>query len=62
MKFNGSTMATRRVRASAMRAVRFFVQSSTFQRLASSSTTMKPMLWRVRAYSGPGLPSPTTSR
>jgi hypothetical protein len=62
MKFSGSTIATRRVRSRAMRAARFLVQSSTFQRRASSSTTMKPMLWRVRAYSGPGLPSPTTSR
>ena len=29
---------------------------------ASSSTTSAPTLWRVRAYSAPGLPSPTTSR
>ena len=31
-------------------------------RVASSSTTSAPTLWRVRAYSSPGLPSPTTSR
>src|SRR5689334_11462973 len=30
-------------------------------RAASSSTTRTPMLCRVSAYSGPGLPSPTTS-
>src|SRR5215475_1826069 len=27
----------------------------------SSSTTWKPMLWRLRAYFAPGLPRPTTS-
>ena len=31
-------------------------------RSASSSTTSAPTLWRVRAYSSPGLPRPTTSR
>ena len=30
-------------------------------RAASSSTNTKPALWRVCAYSGPGLPSPTMS-
>ena len=29
---------------------------------ASASTTAKPMLWRVAAYSAPGLPSPATRR
>src|SRR5262245_48166512 len=28
---------------------------------ASSSTTWKPILWRLRAYFAPGLPRPTTS-
>ena len=32
------------------------------QRSTSSSATMNPTLWRVRAYSAPGLPSPTTSQ
>ena len=45
-----------------MRASRRLVHPSRCQRRASSSTTMNPMLWRVRAYSGPGLPSPTMSR
>src|SRR5690242_18984808 len=27
----------------------------------SSSTTWKPLLWRLRAYFAPGLPRPTTS-
>src|SRR5437764_4537103 len=31
-------------------------------RRASSSTTIQPTLWRLRAYSRPGLPSPATSR
>ena len=31
-------------------------------RFASSSTISAPTLWRVRAYSSPGFPSPTTSR
>ena len=31
-------------------------------RRASSSTTIAPTLWRLRSYSRPGLPSPTTSR
>src|SRR6266481_2776438 len=31
-------------------------------RRASSSTTSWPTLWRLRAYSRPGLPRPTTSR
>ena len=30
-------------------------------RAASSSTTIWPMLWRVPAYSSPGLPRPITS-
>src|SRR5579864_6828423 len=29
--------------------------------LASLSSTRKPILWRVRSYSAPGLPSPITS-
>src|SRR5512136_2627305 len=29
------------------------------QRRANSSTKRKPALWRVRAYSSPGLPKPT---
>jgi Thiamine pyrophosphate enzyme, N-terminal TPP binding domain len=31
-------------------------------RFASSFTTHQPMLWRVRAYSSPGFPSPMTSQ
>ena len=31
-------------------------------RRASSSATSQPTLWRLRAYSRPGLPRPTTSR
>ena len=34
----------------------------TPQRCASSSTARKPTLWRVAAYSGPGLPRPTMTR
>jgi hypothetical protein len=33
-----------------------------WSRLASSATHSNPTLWRVPAYSGPGLPSPTIKR
>src|SRR5438128_7485944 len=51
-------------RATAMRLPRVVVLSrqAAPQRRASSSTQRKPTLWRVSANSGPGLPSPTTSR
>src|SRR5205085_2306500 len=48
----------------ATRAVSDFAARSlswTWRRAASSSTTRKPRLWRVEAYSAPGLPSPMTS-
>src|SRR5437867_5596666 len=32
------------------------------QRATSASASQKPALWRVAAYSGPGLPRPTTAR
>ena len=31
-------------------------------RSPSRDVTMAPMLWRVRAYSGPGFPNPATSQ
>src|SRR5436309_8062038 len=49
----------------AIRAVSDFAARSfswTRWRAASSSTTRKPRLWRVEAYSGPGLPRPMTSQ
>src|SRR3989442_4142985 len=32
------------------------------QRATHASASQKPALWRVAAYSGPGLPRPTTAR
>ena len=38
------------------------VRSAVPVRRESSSTTIAPTLWRLPAYAGPGLPSPTTSQ
>ena len=37
-------------------------QAGAVARRARISTTSAPTLWRVRAYSAPGFPRPTTSR
>src|SRR5437762_3101988 len=48
-------------RSSAMLPLNFERHEAPCRR-ASSSTTIEPTLCRVRSYSRPGLPSPTTSR
>ena len=65
MKVRGFTSRTVRPGASGQRAIsascgRDFCQARPSAR-ASASTTAKPALWRVDAYSRPGLPKPSTS-
>src|SRR5436305_1468755 len=63
MYVSGFSNATRcpSIRTSAIRPLNLRFHEPPCRR-ASSSTTIQPTLWRVCAYSRPGLPSPTTSR
>jgi hypothetical protein len=61
LRFDLEEASRRRNRTSASRPENFSRQRPSSRR-ASSSTTSQPTLWRVRSYSRPGLPSPTTSR
>ena len=59
---NASTHRSSPMRDSATSALSRPLRSVSPRRRASSTTTSSPTLWRVRAYSLPGLPSPTTSQ
>src|SRR5579863_1409187 len=61
MNVVGLTKTIPRLESSVCIAASFRFHPVTPHRRATSSTTMKPTLWRVAAYSVPGLPRPTTS-